>query len=215
MKNFIEVGKTEEEQIATIKSWLSENLLHIVVAIALGVGGLSGWNYYKSHQTTQAEQARGLYLNISQNQDSVSNQNNLEKLISSHSDSIYLAQSKLLLAKYAAKTDNFKQAESLLKPLINNKNKIVSAVATLHLSEIYIQQSRHNESITLLTEKNQSIELKDNSYFKALKQHALGDIYILQGNNNLAKEQYTLASQQPGVSASELGKILSIKLNNL
>ena len=33
MKNFIEVGKTEDEQAQQIKKWIKENALQIVVGI--------------------------------------------------------------------------------------------------------------------------------------------------------------------------------------
>ena len=216
MKNFIEVGKTEEEQIENIKSWLSENLLYIVLGLSMGFGGLFSWNYYNNYQDTQAQNARSLYLTVSQNRDEKVNQDTLEILNNDYPDSIYLAQSKLLLAKYASQDKKYDQAIEYLMPLSSNSNKVIATIAQLRLSEIYIEQKNFKPAIALLTKKTQFLEnLDDDSYFQAIKQNLLGDIYILQGQNALAKEQYTQASKQTGISASGLGKMLNIKLNNL
>ncbi len=58
MKNFIEVGKTEDEQAQQIKKWIKENGLQIVVGISLGLGGIWGLGAYKTYQNEQSIQAR-------------------------------------------------------------------------------------------------------------------------------------------------------------
>ena len=45
MKNFIEVGKTEDEQAEQIKKWIKENGPQIIAGIVLGLGGIWGLSY--------------------------------------------------------------------------------------------------------------------------------------------------------------------------
>ncbi|MBE8157839.1 MAG: hypothetical protein HAW59_00340 [Betaproteobacteria bacterium] len=47
MKNFIEIGTTEEQQVEQIKQWIKENGLQIIIGISLGLGSIWGWNYFK------------------------------------------------------------------------------------------------------------------------------------------------------------------------
>lgn len=216
MKNFIEVGSTEEEQVTHIKNWLSQNLIYIVAGITLGFGSLFSWNAYEDHQNTQSQQARGLYLMISQNDDIASNLTNIKQLSDNHADSIYLPQAKLLLAKHALAAKQNDLAIEQLTPLLNHNNKSVASLAKLSLAEVYIAKNDFDQAISTLKKQADSIELLNvDVAFDGVKQNLLGDIYSMQGNKKLAKEQYELAKKSPGITASDFVSIIDIKLNNL
>ena len=70
MKNFIEVGKTEDEQAEQIKKWLKENGPQIIAGIVMGLSGIWGFDYYNNYQSEQTINARSAYLSVVSNPNS-------------------------------------------------------------------------------------------------------------------------------------------------
>lgn len=212
-KNFIEVSHNEEEQIEQIKQWLSENLIYIIMGITLGFGGLFSWNYYQDYEQNQRNQARNLYLNIS---DEENIEESYQQLKVEYPSSIYLPQAQLLLANYAVKKSEYGVAIDYLHPLTNHQNNLIAQVSKLNLAEVFIEQEQYTKAIYLLTEQTHKLsKVKGDSYFQALRYNLLGDIYYLQNKKILARRQYKLAKKLGSVANSELGKILDIKLQNI
>ena len=50
MKNFIEVGKTDEERTEQVKQWVKENGLQIIIGVVFGLSAIWGWDYYQDYQ---------------------------------------------------------------------------------------------------------------------------------------------------------------------
>ena len=45
----MEAYSSDQEQIDAIKNWLRENGMAIFVGVAVGFGGLYGWQYWQSY----------------------------------------------------------------------------------------------------------------------------------------------------------------------
>lgn len=216
LKNFIEVAPTEEEQVERFKTWFKENVIYIILGIAVGFGGLFSWDYYTNYQARQDENARNLYLDLANTKDVSQAEAIYNQLQKNHSQSIYLPQSGLLLAKVAAKNNKFNLAKNYLESLTIYPNYIIAQIARFALAEILIEQNQLLRAITILNIRTS--ELRDvgaDSYFEAMRHNLLGDIYMLQNNKPLAKSEYEAAQKLPGVEQSGLAQILSIKLQNL
>ncbi len=203
MKNFIEVGKTEDEQAQQIKKWIKENGLQIVVGISLGLGGIWGLGAYKTYQNEQSVQARSLYLNTA----SSDNVAAFEALSASHSDSGYTQQAGLMLAKNAVRKQDYESALQHLSTLVNTDNDLIAIVANMRIASIQLEMGKFKEAISTLDSK---LPGEFNGLYSQLK----GDIYVADNQIDKAKEQYKLALSQISRD-SELQSLISIKLADL
>ena len=203
MKNFIEVGKTEDEQAEQIKKWLKENGPQIIVGIVMGFSGIWGFNYYNNYQNEQSINARSAYLSIVSNPNSPA----LTTLQNDYTDSGYAQQSILMMAKHAVSASNYQQALEHLSPLLNSENEFIAHTAKLRSAAIYLQIGNYDQALSTLG-------ADENSVFSALYNHTKGDISLAQNNIDSAKKYYQLALAQLSTD-SELRALIQIKLNDL
>ena len=66
---------SEQEQIDAIKKWIRENGLAVFVGVAVGFGGLWGWQEWQDFIDRRAEQASTLYNQILVSMDNVQTEN--------------------------------------------------------------------------------------------------------------------------------------------
>ena len=199
MKNFIEIGKTEDEQEQQVKNWLKENIPQIVAGVVLGLGGIWGVDYYKSYQIQQSVEARLLYLNA--------NSNAFEKLNTDYKDSGYSQQAVLMQAKTATQNKNYPLALKKLESLINDENIFIANIANMRMASVQLEMGDYDTAIATLDSKNPG---EFNGLYNQLK----GDIYVSSGQIEKAQEHYKLALEQ--ISAdSEIHSLINIKLSDL
>ena len=203
MKNFIEVGKTEDEQAEQIKKWLKENGPQIIAGIVMGLSGIWGFDYYNNYQNEQAINARSAYLSVVSNPNSPA----LTTLQSDHTDSGYAQQSILMMAKHAVSAGNYQQALEHLSPLLKSENEFIAHTAKLRSAAIYLQIGSYDQALS-------NLDADENSVFSALYNHTKGDISLAQNNIDSAKKYYQLALAQLSTD-SELRALIQIKLNDL
>ncbi|SMM97931.1 Mlr7403 protein [uncultured Candidatus Thioglobus sp.] len=204
MKNFIEVGKTEEEQAEQVKKWIKDNTLQIIIGISLGFGGIFGLNYYNQYQHDQALKSRNYYLSI------VANPNNthaIEALKTEHSGSTYVDLMTLLLAKNAVSKGDYQQALDYLMPLIDNEDEFIMHNVKLRVASIYLEMNKPDEALSVLGNyKNKTFS----TFYDDLK----GDIFLVQGKVEMAKKYYQSAFKQLHDN-SKLKNLIQIKFNDL
>jgi predicted negative regulator of RcsB-dependent stress response len=199
MKNFIEVGKTEDEQAQQIKKWLRENGPQIIAGIVLGLGGIWGLDAYKVYQHQQSVDARALYLNA--------NANAFEQLNTEHADSNYPQQATLMQAKIAVKNKNYELALQYLTSLIDDENTLIGNIATMRMASVQLEMGNFKQAIATL-------DNKITGEFDGLYNQLKGDIYAADGQITKAQEHYKLALTQISRD-SELQSLISIKLADL
>ncbi len=202
MKNFIEVGKTEEEQAEQIKKWLKENLPHIIIGITLGLGGIWGFDYYQVAQNEKAIQARINYLSV------VANPNNAKVLTTLKQDGgTYAQQAELVLAQQAVIKGDYQKALALLLPLTKSENEFLMHNAKLRMAAVYLEIKKPDEALAILDDNN-------NTAFGALYDNAKGDAYFVKGDFDTARKHYqTVLAQLP--RESKLFNLIQMKLNDL
>jgi predicted negative regulator of RcsB-dependent stress response len=199
MKNFIEIGRTEDEQEQQVKNWLKENIPQIVAGIVLGLGGIWGIDYYKSYQTQQSVEARLLYLNA--------NPNAFEKLNTDYKDSGYSQQAILMQAKTATEDKNYSLALQKLATLIDNENTLIANIANMRMASVQLEMGDYEKAIATL-------DSKTSGEFNGLYNQLKGDIYVASEQIEKAREHYKIALEQ--ISAdSKIHSLINIKLSDL
>jgi predicted negative regulator of RcsB-dependent stress response len=204
MKNFIEVGKTEEEQTEQVKQWIKENTLQIVVGVALGLGGIWGFDAYKNYQHSQLLEARSIYLTLSSNP---SDTQAYEQLKNNHASSGYLDQATLILAKNAVTNKNYTQALEYLIPLSHASNVSIAKVVNMRIASLHLEMGYYKQALSVLN-------TVPNSAFDGLYNQLKGDIYLADNQVDNAKKHYELALNQISKN-SILQNLIKIKLSDL
>jgi predicted negative regulator of RcsB-dependent stress response len=204
MKNFIEISDSEEEQVDKLKKWWDSNGKQIIAGAVLGLAGIFGWNYYVDYQDSQALNARALYLSYASDS---ANVGAYDKLIKDHPSSSYADQATLLMAKYLFEAENYSLALDALKPLMSRENSVIASTAALRSASLYLELGQHQEALAVLNMENAN-------EFSGLFYNLSGDVYLDLGNNEEARNSYTLAIENI-TDNSSLSQLLQIKLDDL
>lgn len=204
MKNFINVGPTEDEQEQQIKNWIKENGLQIVAGVAIGLSAIWGLDAYKNYQHTQALEARSHYLSLSVNPNNSTSYNTLQN---DFSESAYSQEAALVLARDAVVAENYEQALSYLTPLTSAEDTTIAHTAKLRVASIHLEQQAYDKALSALS-------IDKDSQFSGLFNEAKADVYVAQGKLELAKQHYQLAKAQISQD-SQLQALIQIKLDDL
>ena len=204
MKNFIEISDSEEEQVDKLKKWWDSNGKQIIAGAVLGLAGIFGWNYYVDYQDSQALNARALYLSYASDS---ANVGAYDKLIKDHPSSSYADQATLLMAKYLFEAENYSLALNALKPLMSRENSVIASTAALRSASLYLELGQHQEALAVLNMDNAN-------EFSGLFYNLAGDVYLDLGNNEEARNSYTLAIENI-TDNSSLSQLIQIKLDDL
>ena len=204
MKNFIEISDSEEEQVDKLKKWWDSNGKQIIAGAVLGLAGIFGWNAYVDYQDSQALNARALYLSY------VSDSANVgayDKLIKDHPSSSYSDQGTLVMAKYLFDAGNYSLALDALKPLMSRENSVIASTASLRTASLFLELGQHEEALAILNMENAN-------EFSGLFYNLAGDVYLDLGNNEEARNSYSLAIENI-TDNSSLSQLIQIKLDDL
>ena len=204
MKNFIEISDSEEAQVDKLKKWWNSNGKQIIAGAVLGLAGVFGWNAYVDFQDTQALNARALYLSYASDS---SNVGAYDKLIKDHPSSSYADQGTLLMAKYLFDAGNYSLALDALKPLMSGENSVIASTASLRTASLFLELGQHEKALAVLNMENAN-------GFSGLFYNLAGDVYLDLGNNEQARNSYTLAIEKI-TDNSSLSQLIQIKLDDL
>lgn len=209
MKNFIEIGKTEEEQVEQIKNWIKKNGWSIIAGLVIGFGSISGWDYYQDYQQQRAVEARSMYLSLV-NSSATNAQLIAADIQKNHPESTYVQYANLMLAKNAVAAKNYPQALGYLQPLFEDENQIIAHTARLRASSIYLASGDYDQALSVIETRG----LVQKNSFDGLYNNLKGDIYWAKKDLNTAKEYYQLAVNMLP-NNSELKRLVLIKLNDI
>ena len=204
MKNFIEISDSEEEQVDKLKKWWNSNGKQIIAGAVLGLAGVFGWNAYVDFQDTQALNARALYLSYASDS---ANVGAYDKLIKDHPSSSYADQGTLVMAKYLFDAGNYSLALDALKPLMSRENSVIASTASLRTASLFLELGQHEEALAVLNMENAN-------GFSGLFYNLAGDVYLDLGNDEQARNSYTLAIENI-TDNSSLSQLIQIKLDDL
>ncbi len=204
MKNFIEISDSEEEQVDKLKKWWDSNGKQIIAGAVLGLAGIFGWNAYVDYQDSQALNARALYLSYASDS---ANLGAYDKLIKDHPSSSYADQGTLVMAKYLFDAGNYSLALDALQPLMSRENSVIASTASLRTASLFLELGQHEEALAVLNMENAD-------EFSGLFYNLAGDVYLDLGNDEQARNSYTLAIENI-TDNSSLSQLIQIKLDDL
>ncbi len=204
----MDIYQTEEQQVEAIKGYWQENGNMIIAGIVLGFAGFIGFNYYKDNKLADELAISSSYQTLIES--SVTDQKafseNAAKFIKENPTTSYASLTALALAKEAAGSQNWTVAETQLKAAIaSSPTDGIKGIASLRLARVQIQLEQYEQAFTTLAKP-----LPES--FTASVEEIKGDIYLLQGKKELARNAYQVAVASDGLTGSPS---LQMKLDDL
>jgi predicted negative regulator of RcsB-dependent stress response len=182
---------SDQEQIDAIKKWLRENGLAIFVGVAVGFGGLYGWQSWQSYVNKRAEQASALYSQILIGMDNAQTEGvakAADELIKNYSATPYAGLAALAASKVAAVDGNDALAKEHLQWVIDNGKQVqLVPLAKVRLAQLYLLD-KDLEAAAALIERGSYPD----SYAARIAE-LQGDLHVLRGETVLARNAYNAA----------------------
>lgn len=191
----VEIERSDQEQVESLRKWWQDNWLSLVGGLAIGLGGIMGWQYYGQHQAERAAVASMAYDSLRQQIDNgelPAARATLEELQQDQSGSPYVTQGRLAVAQaLAAQGEWSGAAGELEKILVESDDDQLKALARLRLARAYWAQGDAERAL-------EQIAGEAPPAFAPLYAELRGDIATARGNLSLARSAYSsaLASEQ-------------------
>lgn len=209
----MDVYANEQEQVEAIKRWLKENGTAIIIGLALGIGAISGWRYWQSHQRERAEAASTLFTQVmaaSRSQQPAQAEKLALQILGEYADTTYGTFAALMLAKLAVEKQDLTTATQQLSWVLEHSADVsMQRLARIRLARVLLAEGKHDEAWSQLE------RIPSGSPSAALAE-LRGDIMLAQGKKDEAGKQYleAYANIEPGEQTNESGA-LALKLDSL
>jgi len=181
---------TDQQKAENVKKWVRENGVFLVAGLALGLGGLFGWNQWQQYQQRQAEGASELYETFLESARS----NQLEKaetgmaqLAADYGSSPYADQGRLIMARlYLDQGKPDLAAEALRKVVDTGVTDEIRNIARLRLARLLVYQEKYEEALKTVGDPGSAA-------FAPAFHDVRGDVYYAMGKLPEARSEYEQA----------------------
>ena len=211
--------KTDEEQGEALKRWLAQNGLGLLVAVAVGVGSVLGYQQWQQYQINQQSDAAGRYQELIElsavnfaEQDTDADYERLltvaDGLRQSHAGSNYAALGAGIVAAQAVERGDFDLAVSQLTYAeAELELPELKAMASLRLARLELELGQGDAALGRV--RSMSAE-----FFKGSRSELEGDILVTLDKPLEARDAYLKAQ----ISLTEAGlntAVVDLKLSAL
>ncbi len=186
--------KTEEEQLEAFRAWWKEYGNYVIGGVVLGGLVLFGINYQGNTRLAAQQEASALYDQLADevvDGDLDAAETIAAQIASEYSNTAYVAQSKLAMARLYMDENRDEDAANTLRELIALKGlEAINEVARLRLAKVLIYQEKAEEALETVNESATEA-------FAARFAEVRGDAYVLLEDFDGARAAYEDALQQP------------------
>jgi predicted negative regulator of RcsB-dependent stress response len=194
---------TDNEREEQVRRFIRENLLYLLLAVALGIGGVAGYKYWQSRQLGGAESAKDEYEAVLESLSAGQPDQAAERsraLRAAYAKSPYADQAELALARAAVARRDYDAASQRLRAVIDGAgDPLLRQIARTRLARVMIEQGRHDDAIALL-------QVEQAGAFSALYHEIRGDAFAAKGDAAEARKEYTAAlsvdDEQTGIDSA-------------
>lgn len=208
----MDVYKSDDEQVESIRKWWDENGNSIVTGVILGLVAIFGWRAWQDYRRQQVESASELYQNVLKiiNSDTAKDETRVisNKIIEDYGTTAYAVLVKLIDAGLAVEANDYEAAVGHLRwALDNNQETGLEHIIRLRLARALAFQQKYDEARAIL-------KVSDQGDFAASYDEEEADILKQQGDPDGARALYeqALSNRQ---SAKLDTAILELKLDDL
>lgn len=205
----------EREQAEQLRQWFKENWLWLVTGVALGLGGLYGWqawNDYLDGQSREAGQRFGAMLQALERNDNATGEQIAAEIAAKYGSTPYADQTTLVLARRDVEAGELDQAATRLREVMEKSDDAeLALVARIRLARVQMAQGQHDSALATLDGASAPA-------IDARLSEVRGDILYDKGDRAAAREAYRQAlAQNPAGGTGGLVDVdlLRLKLDAL
>ena len=202
---------SEAEQMERAKSWLKENAIWILGGIAIGVGGLGGWQWYQERREAQAETASARYeelVDAFSRRDTVRGMTLLDELNREYAWTPYASLGTLIAARVQVEANELDKAAVGLKSVMDNSDDDeLKMVARLRLARVQSALGKHDEALATL-------KVDEPGEFAPRIADARGDVLLAKGDRDGALKEYLTARSGENNGRIDF-ELLDLKIRDL
>ncbi|MCL6415358.1 tetratricopeptide repeat protein [Aestuariirhabdus sp. Z084] len=214
------MDRTEEEQIAAIKSWWKANGTAIILGGSLALAGVFGYQAWQKSQQQSAAEASALYqelaaLSVSNpeplNEEQRSTLSHLtDTLKQDHAGSGYAVMAALLKARQAVEQGDLPLARAELGWALEQKlDSRLEAIIRLRLARVTYEGTKESAEQALAL-----IETADQGSFVASYEEVKGDLYVALDRLDAARAAYQTALDTARANGQNR-PVVQLKLDDL
>ena len=200
------------EQGQRVQQWIKENGPAIVMGIALALAALYGWRFWNNHLDNRKMAAAAEYRTLTQQLSS----GNLDAAVESfellkadHSATAYVGLAALHMAK--ARLDGSQNELALADLRLaadQGQPEAVQIIAKERLARVLLDMGQADEALLIVE------QVRGADGFKARLSEVEGDILLIKGDKDGARNAYQLALE--GIDSGRIdASLLQLKLDSL
>lgn len=206
----------EDDDAARAKAFWNENGKSIVVGVIIGLGGIVGFNYWKSYQQTEGENASILFDQLKSGQTDIDMDSVADELKEKYSSTAYADLAAFSMAKqFVEKNDLESAAHELNWVMDNSKDSGFQHIARLRLASVMLAQETPDKALEILA-------TPDKGGFESRYHELTGDGYVQRGqggenqggDSERARIEYQKSLETLPDGSPHAG-LIQLKLNNV
>ena len=207
----MELHRTDEERLESLKSWWSEHGRTLIGGVVAGLAGIGGWTFWQDHQQGRAETASALFQTVGEAAaagDHATVREVGSVLLADHAGHGYAAAASLLLARSEILEGRIDTAKARLRWVVDHAEvPELREVARLRLAEAAWAGGAPDEAMALLDET-------PDGPFAAARDELRGDVHHARREPEKAREAWERSAA--GYSGSPASRQrVTLKLNDL
>lgn len=207
----MELHRTDEERLESLKNWWSEHGRALIGGVAVGLAGLGGWTFWQDYEEGRAEAASALFQAVSEAaaaDDHAAVREAGSALLADHSGHEYAAVASLLLARSEILEGRTDAAKARLRWALDHAEAPgLREVARLRLAEAAWAGGAPDEAMALLDEA-------PDGPFAAARDELRGDVHHARREPEKAREAWERAAAGYSDSPASRARV-TLKLNDL
>lgn len=185
---FEEYDDYEQEQL--VKQWLKDNMLTIVLGIALGIGGLWGYGYWQNSRAQQQQAGAVEFQQINKVID-LGELSEAQSMLDSYQQqygvNLFAIRGRMQLADQMLKNQQPEQAQAQYQQIIAGADDVtLQELARLRLARLLLADGKVEPA-------QQQLDLIKSTAYQSMVDEIRGDIYVNEGQADKAKDAYRLA----------------------
>ncbi len=204
---FEEYDDYEQEQL--VKEWLKNNILTIILGVALGIGGLWGYGKWQNNQAEELQTGAIEYQNIAKVVE-LGELSDATTMVSEYESqfggNLFATKARMLLAAKLVEKDQLAEAKAQYMAIVASKpDKVLAELAYLRLARLMV-------SLNELDQVEAQLSNVQSVAYKTVVEEIKGDVFLARGDAAAAKDAYQLAlNDGEGYSGRQ---IVEMKLAN-
>lgn len=203
----MEIYNSEQEQVEALKAWWDKNGRTALMALAVFLVSVVGWQKWDAHRKGVAEAASTHYQKMLEmvGEDNANAMEAGRALIANYPDTVYAGMTSLVLAKLSVEQNDLEGAVAHLTSAMEKIDQPeLAALARLRLARVQLAQGKPDAALATLAAGNGG----------AASDELRGDILLSQDKRDEARAAYGKALEGYGEVADKRS-LVQMKLDDL